>query len=485
MKKFLITVVIILSLVVVGEVGFLVYRNYAADNAAPTTVPTETTETPTTDAPTTEAPTQVTTVATEAPTTVPTTQATEAPTETTAAPTETTGVPTEAPTEAPTETPTEAATVPAAGTSTYVLTFAGNCTLGSTLSDASNSASFISTIGEDYGFPFQNVREYFEKDDFTMVNLEGVLADSGDPIGKVYTFRGPSAYAKILTEGSVEAVSLANDHTGDFGTAGYSDTKTSLEAEGISYVEKDSALLYVTDSGLKIGIYAVNGTLSNWDMQQEIKQLKNKGAEVIVVFFHWGEESAYGPSLTQVSYGHAAIDAGADIVIGTNPHVLQPMESYKDGIICYSLGNFSYGGNKWPKDLDTAFIQFEFTRDSGGSVALSETYIIPCSMTSLTAQNNFQPTPLEAGNWQYNQILRKLSDTSTIPGRDDKTEPTSTTAAGSTGAATTAPTEAPVEPTAAVTEAPDEPTVPATEAPQASEPDYSSNDVPDIDDPEA
>lgn len=461
MKKFLITVAILLALVVAAEIGYLVYRDYSSDPTEPSTVPTA----ETTQAPTTEATTPVTTVTTEAPTTVSTTEATEVPTQapTTEAPTEVT---TEAPAQTPTEAPTEAATEPSDGSTTYLLTFAGNCTLGNTLSDAKNSASFVNTVGEDYGFPFRNVQEYFSKDDFTMVNLEGVLADSGDPIGKIYTFIGPSAYAKILTEGSIDAVSLANDHTRDFGTAGYTDTKTALEAEGVSYVEKDSSLLYVTDRGLKVGVYAVNGTLSNWDMQQEIKQLKNKGAEVIVVYFHWGDETSYGPSVTQVNYGHAAINAGADIVIGTNPHVLQPIEFYKNGIICYSLGNFSYGGNKWPNDPDTAFVQLEVIRNPNGKVEIGELYIFPCSMTSLsTAQNNFQPRLLEAGNWQYNQILRKLSDTSAIPGATTAAT-TATTAAESTAGAATDPTEPAVEATTAPTEN-NSPDVPNLYDPQA------------------
>lgn len=467
MKKFLITLAVILALVVVAEVGFLVYRDSAADSTEPTTVPTTAA---TTEAPTTQAPTEVTTEATQEPTTVPTT---EAPTE----------VPTTAATEAPTEVPTEAETEPATepvagdGSTTYLLSFAGNCTLGSPSADAKNSASFISVIGDNYSLPFSNVAEYFKNDDFTMVNLEGVLADSGDAINKSYTFIGPSAYTKILTEGGVDAVSLANDHTGDFGKTGYADTKTNLEAAGVSYVEKDSSLLYTTDSGLTIGIYAVNSTLSNWDMQQDIRALKNKGAEIIVVYFHWGDEKAYAPNLTQINYAHAAVNAGADLVIGTGPHVLQKVESYKSGMICYSLGNFSYGGTKWPSDMDTAFVQLKVTRDKSGKVAVSDLYIIPCAMSSTSSQNNFQPIILEADNWQFKQIMRKVNNASAAD--TQYTPSTETTAStGSSNAATTAPVETPVEPTTAPTEA-------TTEATTAPGPDYDSNDVPDKDDPQA
>ena len=451
MKKFLIILIVLLLLVIGVEVGYLAYRGHIPGVTEPATTPTtETTQS--TTAPTTQA-----TETTGEATTQPTVPSTAATVPSTAAPTEVTTQPTEPATEAtePTVEPTQPPTEPARDENTYLLTFAGNCTLGNTLSDRNNSASFVNTVGEDYGYPFRNVLDYFQKDDFTMVNLEGVFSDDAKPIAKEYTFIGPSAYARILSEGSVDAVSLANDHTKDFGSAGYADTKTSLEGEGICYVEADSSLLFTTERGLKVGVYAVNFTLTRWDMQREIKQLKNKGAEVIVVYFHWGSQSEYYPSLTQINYGHAAIECGADIVIGTNPHVLQPIEYYLDGVICYSLGNFSYGGTKWLSDPDTAFVQVEFVRDALGRVEFSELYIVPCSITSLTtAQNNFQPKPLDSDNWQYNQILRKLSEPiESFYGKDT----------GST------------DPTAAAkpTETTPKPTQPA------------SPDVPDLNDPQA
>lgn len=471
MKKFLIALIILLVLVIGLEIGILVYRDYTAEPTEPTTVPTtEITEAPTT------VPTETTQAATEAPTTVPTTVATEAPTE----------APTTVPTEAPTQ-PTEPETTK------YLLSFAGNCTLGSTKKDASNPASFISVVGENYGYPFANVASYFKADDFTMVNLEGVLADDGTAIGKEFTFIGPSAYAQILTQGGVELVSVANDHTRDFGSAGYTDTKTTLEAEGVSYVEDNSSRLYTTGSGLKIGVYAVHGTLDRSDMRATINQLNQNGAEVIVVFFHWSNSSSYAPSAIQTTSARAAVDDGADIVIGTGSNVLQRIENYKDRYICYSLGNFSYGGSKWPADRDTVLVQLEVLRNKSGKIEIGELNIIPCSMTSSgNSQNNFQPTPLDSGDAQYNSILRKLSN-----------RPSSGTTAstGSTEATdgTTASTEKPVEPTnvptvapstettATPTEAPVEPTVATTEpaAEPTTAPDYGSNDVPDVNDPEA
>ena len=142
------------------------------------------------------------------PATEPTAEITEAPTEEeTQAPTETDPPETEPPETEPQE-------------QRYTLTFAGDCTLGSTASKWNSSYSFIQTIGEDYDFPFAKVAEYFESDDFTMVNLEGPLTETGTAAQKQFAFKGPTAYTQILTGSSVEAVTLVNSHSEDYGTEG-------------------------------------------------------------------------------------------------------------------------------------------------------------------------------------------------------------------------------------------------------------------------
>ena len=424
--KALRVILVILVLILVAEVGFLVYAGVGKELFAvnPTT---EATSEPTTEAsteesssftlpsaatlePTTETPTEVTTVpTTEAPTEVPTTAVpTEAPTE---APTEeATKMPTEEATEA-TEAPTTEATeeAPNNDSQVFVLTFAGNCVLGGTPNDNS-SASFANVVGDDYGYPFRNVEKYFLNDEFTFLDLECVLADSGNPTQSGHVFRGPTAYAKILSTGGVDAVSLANDHTDDFGKEGYDSTKSALETENIAYSEKDSYLVYTTKNGLKIGIFTVSVKYDRWAFQQAVNKMNKEGADLIICYFHWGEETSYAANIRQINNAHSAIDNGADIVIGTNPQVLQGVEYYKNKMICYSIGNFSYGGNKWPTDTDTVIIQQEVIRDMFGNVSLGESYFIPCSMTSAKSGNNYQPTPLELDTWQYNSVIKKLTE---------------------------------------------------------------------------
>ena len=394
-----------------------------------------------------------------------TAESTTAPAESTEIPT--TGIPAEGTTAAPTETEPEE-TEPRE--IRYTLTFTGDCTLGSDPGDFASQHSFIGTIGEDYGFPFRNVQSIFENDDLTLINLESVLADTNEGnTNKRFNFRGPTAYTQIMTGSSVEAVTLANNHSGDFGKVGYESTTNALTEAGIWYVEENKTTLLTTESGLVVGLYADSFNFSVADIQKNVKALQDQGAEIIICAFHWGAEGSYRANADQQKFAKAAIDAGADIVWGHHPHVLQKIEVYGDGVIYYSLGNFSFGGNNFPRDLDSAIIQQEVIRDIDGTVRLGEMTIIPVSITSLSAQNNFQPTPCEEGSERYDRVLSKLDGT--FKGPDlvvdysfmDPTEPS-----------TEPPTEAPTE-----GEGGDD-TPPATEggsdAPPATDPPATSPD---------
>lgn len=298
----------------------------------------------------------------------------------------------------------------------YVLTFVGDCTLASSQDKYHSTGSFIKTIGEDYAYPFRNVVQFFENDDFTMVNLESVLADEGRAAGgKTFTFKGPTAYTQILTSSSVEAATLANNHTEDYGKDGYASTTAALESAGVAFVEKDGTLLFTTESGLTIGIYAAAFTVDTEDMTASIAELREQGAEIVVCAFHWGNEGQYRPTSEQQNDGHAAIDAGADIVYGSHPHVLQRIEEYNGGIIYYSLGNFSFGGNHFPRDMDSVIVRQEVIRREDGTVELGELRLIPVSISSMSNQNNFQPTPYEEGTKEYDRTLSKLDGTFTGP----------------------------------------------------------------------
>mgnify|MGYP002236903935 CR=1 FL=1 len=146
----------------------------------------------------------------------------------------------------------------------------------------------------------------------------------------------------------------------DYGANGYASTLAALEQAGVPYVERDSTAVVTTGSGLTIGLYAaVYYKLDVADMTAKNCCPAGAGGGLNHLRPHWGVEGTYHPTEEQKQVGHAAIDTGADIVFGSHPHVLQPIEEYGGGIIFYSLGNFSFGGNGAPKDYDTALVQQE------------------------------------------------------------------------------------------------------------------------------
>lgn len=291
-------------------------------------------------------------------------------------------------------------------------TFAGDCTLGCHTAHTHAGYGFLLTVGEDYDYPFRNVKSWFENDDFTMVNLEGVLSDVGSSAGARYSFRGPESYVNILTQNSVEAVTLANNHAYDYGETGYAATKAVLEENSVSYVEKNSSTVITLDNGMTVGIYAtVYNSIDEEATIAGIKALKEQDLDLIIYAPHWGTEHSFDPTKEQIALGHAAIDAGANIVYGCHPHVLQPIEEYNGGVIYYSLGNFSFGGNIYPGDYDTAIIQQEVILAGDGTVSLGERTIIPCSISSIKDRNNYQPTPYEEGSEEYLRTLSKLDGT--------------------------------------------------------------------------
>ena len=307
--------------------------------------------------------------------------------------------PTTAPTTVPTEPPEEH----------FLLTFAGDCTFGSNPVNKYALSSFENTVGENWAWPFANVLSYFESDDGTFVNLEGTLTETGPRIPKSFNFKGSPEYVNILTENSVEVVTLANNHSMDYGQEGYDNTCATLSEAGIPYAETNQSTIFTMESGLTVGIYGtVYHSMDVEDMVAEITAMKESEIDLIIFAPHWGAEEYYKPNNLQVDAGHAAIDAGAHIVWGSHPHVLQPIEIYNGGIIYYSLGNFSFGGNIYPTDYDTALIQQEVIRYPDGTVSLGDTIVVPCCLTSEKGHNNFQPTPYETESEEYRRTLKKL-----------------------------------------------------------------------------
>lgn len=295
------------------------------------------------------------------------------------------------------------------------LSVVGDCTLGT--DETFDYDTSLNAYYENYGSAYflQNVKSIFSQDDLTIANFEGTLTESDAREDKTFAFKGPASFTSILTDGSVEAVNTANNHSHDYGDQSYEDTMTALDAAGIVHFGYDETAV-MDVKGIKVGMVGIYELKDHLEREQQLKdniaKVKADGAQLIVVIFHWGNETETVPDSNQTTLGRLAIDEGADLVCGHHPHVLQGIETYKGKNIIYSLGNFCFGGNSSPSDMDTMIYQQTFTITSEGVQADNVTNVIPCSISSAAYEgyNNYQPTPAEGD--EAARILAKINERS-------------------------------------------------------------------------
>ena len=274
---------------------------------------------------------------------------------------------------------------------------AGDCTLGV---DSRYNSVFNSVYNEKGPSYFlKKVKPVFSKDDITIVNFEGTLTESSARAVKKFTFKGPAKHVKILKKGSVEVVTLANNHSLDFGSRGLSDTMKTLKKNKVKYCY-NSTIAYKKVNGVKVAFIGFSQLAGSGQAQVKsaIKAAKKKKAKIIIVSIHWGIERDYYPSGNQKSLGRYAISQGADLVLGHHPHVLQGVEKYKGRYIVYSLGNFCFGGNVNPSDKDTMIFQQTFYVKNGKLSKKNDARVIPCSLSGKTYTNDFQPRILKGSS---------------------------------------------------------------------------------------
>lgn len=273
----------------------------------------------------------------------------------------------------------------------------------------------------DYAYFFRNVADILSQDDLTIANLETTLSNETEKAkkydyGNNYWFNGRPEFANILKAGSVEVANLANNHTYDYGQKGYDATRKALQDADIDYFGY-ADVLYKEVKGIKIGMAGFN-QLGNVEQGLDMAVFKKEVAEMtaklrrecdlVIASFHWGKEYQYKQNDIQKELAHLAIDSGADLVIGNHPHVLQPVEKYEGKYIIYSLGNFCFGGRKKPDDYDTAIYQQTFIFDSENVLQpVAEPVIIPCSVSSRSGFNNYQPAI--ATEPQISSVYNKLN----------------------------------------------------------------------------
>ena len=310
-----------------------------------------------------------------------------------------------------------------------VITFTGDCTLGNTPEERGQATCFEAYI-EKYGmeYPFANVKEIFEQDDLTVINLEGTFYDyEANRANKTYTFRAPTSYADILTLSSIEAVSIGNNHSLDYGAAGEMSTIAALEERGIAWFGTNEyangTYIYEKD-GVKIGF--VSCYISYWwgagnaaIIQQCFSDLKAAGCHLIIACIHGGVEYDIRHDANQERMANKFIEYGADIIIGHHPHTIQGIRVENGRTTLWSLGNFSFGGNskttvrkgilKDKLNLNTYIAQFTFSFDENSRYLGHQLNIIPCYVTGTNSEvNNFQPILVTGSDAE--KVMKAIQD---------------------------------------------------------------------------
>ena len=288
------------------------------------------------------------------------------------------------------------------------ITLVGDCIIGSDeplQSEKTSLVGMIRAMGNDYSYPFRYAADYFRQDDYTLINLECVLTDRKSDLNTdLYTnFRGPSDFVEILTSSGIDGVSLSNNHAMDYGKDGLKDTQDVLTKTGIQWAYNTESFTFERN-GIKFAVLSFRRYYMKqyyqW-IETEIPHLKSEeGVDFVIVCLHHGEEYADSHNDEQTDFAHHAIDSGADLVVGTHPHVLQGIEVYKNRLIFYSLGNFVFGGNQDPqsdsktaKQIPTALMSVTLQFDQNELYSTQLT-IHPYYETGDDSINNYQPIPV-------------------------------------------------------------------------------------------
>ena len=229
---------------------------------------------------------------------------------------------------------------------------------------------------------FDKVLPYFHNSDVNFCNLEAALSTRGTPVaGRLASFRSYPSMVEVLKKGQIDFVSLANNHSTDYGWDALSETMEILSQNAIGFsgggknIEEARKPAFVEKQGLKIGLLSYTANVNvplgfqagqerpglapirispffspDHTNQEDIEALKNDikkwqpMVDFLVVSFHWGisEGGTHTIALHQQTIAHHAINAGADLILGHHPHAIQGIEIYKDKPVCYSLGNFVF-----------------------------------------------------------------------------------------------------------------------------------------------
>lgn len=306
------------------------------------------------------------------------------------------------------ENTAETTTVPETTSDSFTITlsFIGDC-LCATNENTQYENCFNDVADEKKpSYFFKKVNSYFLNDDFTVGDCENVFSDSKnlqisdkgqyqDPGIEAYWFKSAAKNAKILSAGGIDCVSISNNHINDYGEQGHEDTKAALDAADVEWGE-EGKIVYYEKNGFCISVicFSMYGSYAVPNIIDAMREAVQK-SDYQIIYFHGGEEAVHEPESWKIEACHDLIDAGADLIMGDHPHVLQPMEEYNGATIIYSLGNFIFGGNRHPENR-TVIYQHTLTI-TDDILEKQQGNIIPCYVYT-GETNNWQPDIIKDKN---------------------------------------------------------------------------------------
>lgn len=276
------------------------------------------------------------------------------------------------------------------------ITFVGDCVLASNLNDTREDSFMKYAEEKEQTYFFENAVPCYSSSDFVIADCETVLSDRSlfrtEKEGEAFWFKSPSSYAGIFSAGCIDAVSLSNNHTGDYGAEGYEDTKAALTSAGITWGDIDNTI-YLRKNGITTAVVCAKLFNENADsLITPVIEEAVENSDIQILYFHGGEENEHVPEDWMTDLCHKYADMGVDLIVGSHPHVLRPMEEYNGVDIVYSIGNFCYGANRRPENRTVVYTEtFYFNEDGeyeGAEEAITPFYVYTGS------HSNWQPAPI-------------------------------------------------------------------------------------------
>lgn len=255
------------------------------------------------------------------------------------------------------------------------------------LGDVMVSGNVEKTLLEKgFDYPYSYVRQMLHADDYTIANLETPVTSRGTPhADKAFVYKSPPEALPAMKEAGIDAVNLANNHSMDQGVEGLLDTFSVLEANQIQYVgagrdmDQAYAPVYVEKNGIRLAVLGFSrvipevswyagknkpGVAATYDPARAVQAIReaDANADVVVVIAHWGEERKDFPVEHQKTLAKAYLEAGADLIVGGHPHVVQGLENIDGKWVVYSLGNFVFTRSTEPKTWESMVVTASCTK---------------------------------------------------------------------------------------------------------------------------